>query len=276
MNVDKAKELFSEYREGSLSPSLRESLSRALQEDLSLAREYNEFDSLMAALESSAGREAEVPFDLHDKIMARVDKGIFDASRTARSGRWSTLRLGLVGAAACVAIVSTVFAIKNQGNGRESTGTVVNIPTGSAPKIEIAAVDGVLTLRHAPSESVVVVKEEASGRLLYKFDLQGNGLNSPVTNDGPNSVLVRIESDQETTLVALPGRSTAVPSEGKGTLKDLAKVMADLYRSPVKLGVADSGALIAWSLDSEDPLKGRAKEGSFTVDRRGGLLFLTN
>lgn len=273
MNGDKAREMFSEYREGTLSASLRASLEQAMKSDSSLASDYSEFESLLQGLESTKDVTYEVPFDLHDKIMARVDKNLFEAKRNARPNWFSGWRLALVAGVAGVTIIGTVMSLKGPATGTAESGIAsVNGVKG----MEIVAKGNEVRLTHGPASTVIVVKDDANGDLAQRFDLAGKSLDSPLTNDRPWAVLLLIQSDSESSLLALPGSVRSTTLAGRGTLKDLAKAIADTSGQAVQLESKDPNAPASWVLDASDPSRSQATEGSFNIELRKGLVYLTD
>ena len=274
MNPDKARELFSEYREGILDGALKTSFETALSANPALKKEYREFDGLLSEFEQSRYVEIEAPFDLHDKIMARIDKNLFEERRNAKTNWFSGRRLGLLSGVAAIAIIGTIVSIKSTGN-ETSTGDFLSGTNASG--LGLSTKDGKLIVKHgASSDSSVLVKDESTGKLVQRFELNGKSLESPQENKGDAAVLLRIESNTDTFLVAIPGRRANVEFEGTGTAKDLAKIAADTYREPVQLGIKDSTVELKWKLDATDPTLSRQVSGKFSFERRFGMLYLAD
>lgn len=278
MNAEKARELFSDHREGTLNENLRESFEAALRADSSLSREYSQFCELIGELEGSKSKIVEVPFDLHEKIMASVDKSLFEERRKAKTGWLSGWRLTFVGAAAILVVIGTVSSINNAGAG---TATSDFVSVDGSPGLTLGLKDGMLYVRHGSAEGAsVLVKDDATGTLVKRFDLNGNRLDSPLSNDGQRAVLLRVESSigeaGTMIVVALPGKSGFNNLRGSGSVRDLAKAVANTYREPVQVGAKDPDARVGWSLDTSDATRSKASEGAFTIERRKGLLYLAD
>jgi len=271
MNAEKAQELFSDYREGTLSPSLRSSLERALAADPALKAEYVRFEEAWDHLGALTSEEAELPFGLHDKIMARIDKSVFDAKREAKAGRFGSFRFAFYGAAAVIAVTATVLSLRSRG----SVGTADMVGGHTVEPLAISATEGGVHVTRGASDGSVFIKEEATGRLVGKIDQAGKKLDFPLKNDGANGTVLRIEGDSESVWVALPGRDKSDIAD-EGTLLDLALDAADHYGMPVQIKVKDLRAKASWKLDESDPVKTLAKSGEFTFERRNGLVYLTD
>lgn len=274
MNSEKARELFSDYREGSISTSLKASFESCLASDLELKREYVQFDELLTEFEKTRDEVVEVPFDLHDKIMARIDKSLFEERRKAKVGFFGGRRLWFAGGIAAVAIVGTVLSLKGGAVNESNSGLIsTQAPVG----LSLATEDGKLHVRHGLATGTsVLVKDESTGKLVKKFDLEGKSLDSFQENSGSEAVLLRIESNSESLVVAVPSHTRKTVLEGRGSVKELAKAVADTFLEPVQVGSLDLDMQIAWVLDADDPLKSKATAGRFSLERRKGMLYLTD
>lgn len=273
MNGDKARELFSEYRERTLSATLKASLEQALRSDSSLASDYREFDNLLASLEASHHETYEIPFDLHDKIMARVDKSVFETKRNAKTSWFSGWRLALTSGLAVLVVAGTVISLNSPSSGPSMAGVgIVNSTKG----MELVGKDGSVNLTHGASNTVIVVKDDTTGDLVKRFDLAGKSLNSPLSNDRDTAVVLSIQSDTESNLLVLPGKVRSTVLAGKGTIKDLAKALSDATGQPVRIEVKDTSVTAGWMIDAEDPSRTQVTDGAFSVDKRNGLLYLTD
>lgn len=273
MNGDKAREMFSEYREGTLSASLTASLEQAMASDSHLASDYREFESLLKEFESSQDFEYEVPFDLHDRIMAKVDKSVFETKRNARPSWISGWRLALVGGVACLTVLGVLYTVKGPSDGPSTAGVALS---NSTKGLEIVAIGNEIRLTHGPARTVIVVKDDLTGDLAKRFDLEGKSLNSPLSNDRPHAVLLSIQSDTESSLLAVPGSERTTELTGKGTIKDLARAIADTSGQAVRVEVKDPMQQVAWSIDVNELPRSKAVDGSFSVEQRNGLVYLTD
>lgn len=279
MNQDKTRELFSEYREGTLNASLMAAVQSSLASDETLRQEYAEFDHVLSSLEQSSDEKYDVPFDLHDRIMARIDKSIFEERRKTKANWFSGWRLGTIGAVAAIGLVATFVSINSSNNGSTSTASTLGVP--SNPGLSLVNKEGQLIVKHPSANGrSVLVKDEASGKLVKRFDLKGRSLESPQENGSDSAVLLRIEAvdanESNSYLVAVPGKKVNTNLTGKGTISDLAKVLADTYREPVEVAVSDTSVQVGWVLEPVEATHARASQGKFSVERRRGLLHLVD
>lgn len=275
MNGDKARDLFSEYREGTLSPSLRASLEQSLNTNSALNAEYEAYNNVVESLESDRIHTVIPPFDLHNRIMTRVDKQIYETSRTVKSSWFSGWRLALLGGVACLAVVGTFTSINSKNSNSPAASGIGSVQL-SQPGLDIKLINGNVRLTHGVSSAIVVVKDDLTGDLIGRFDLQGKSLDSPLTNEKMNSVLVSIRSDIQEAFVALPGSLRKTETEGRGTMKQLALALSDLTGQAVQLDSKDLTNLLAWHLDDQDVSHSKAVVGSFNIEIRKGLIYLTD
>ncbi len=271
MKAEKARELFSEYRDGTLSPSLRTALETALGSDTRLSTEYKEFDELLGTLELEGQRSIDAPFDLHERIMARIDRSVLDRKHRQPAGWLSGWRLAFAGGLFVLVVGSTVVSIVSN-NAKQAITPM--IPVSQESRLSLRAKDGVARIQHGPANIIVDVKDVETGQLVKRFDLRGRSLDSALSNDQDMAVLLDIESGSDSVLIAVPGKLGSASLEGKGTLRDLAKAAADRFREPVAMKVSDAGAPVSWTLNPADPAHSKAVEGHFSFDRMDGLLYL--
>src|SRR5687767_3235474 len=139
MNADKAREFFSSYFEGTLDAGLRQAFELRLETDAETQAEYRAFERSMGQLDTLKDIEIEIPYDLNEKISARVDRHIFEAKRTKGSPWLAFLRPMAIGGLAAAAIIGTVITMNNRSGGVQPAG----LTTGSQPpKIETPAPKG--------------------------------------------------------------------------------------------------------------------------------------
>jgi len=72
MKLERGQELYSEYREGTLSPAMRLALEQHFQADPSARADYEDFSRATALLEAVTFDEVEVPHGFRANVMARV------------------------------------------------------------------------------------------------------------------------------------------------------------------------------------------------------------
>jgi hypothetical protein len=278
MNPEKARGLFSEYREGTLSPTLREAVETALGGDPGLSQEYKSFCELLDELEGTRSRTVEAPYDLHERIMARVDKSVFENQRQAKTGWLSGWRLALVGAVATLVVVGSLKSMNNVGQGPD-TGSVIT--TDGEQGLRLSTKDGSLYVQHGAAQGAsVLVKEFETEKLVERFDLNGKRLDSLLNNDGDSAVLLKVESstgsEGTVIVVAVPGQRAHTELKGKGTCAAMAIAAAETFREPVLVEIKDVQASVDWTFDTSDATRSKTVAGQVRFERRSGLLYLVD
>ncbi|MCW5938673.1 MAG: hypothetical protein KF884_06005 [Fimbriimonadaceae bacterium] len=261
MTRDKAREFFSDYNEGTLDAGLKLAFERALREDAQLAEEFSQFKSVFQALEGGSSRSVDVPHDLHDKIMARIDKAEWEAKQKRPAGTWGSLRLAVFGGAAVVALVGAVMALLPGGNlGLASVfggSSTMNAPKNVAPQADhvptFVADDGSLRIqRESGSDVAYSVTRVADGALIAEGRTSNLKMDLPVVNQDQAARLVEIKVGSGTHLVALPGQSPRPMPEGRGNVRDFALALADTLRAPVQVDTSSQETL-EWTVKGQDP-----------------------
>jgi len=72
MKLERGQELYSEYRDGSLSPAMRMALEQHFQTDDSARADYDNFARAMSLLENTSFEELEAPHGFRASVMERV------------------------------------------------------------------------------------------------------------------------------------------------------------------------------------------------------------
>lgn len=72
MKLERGQELYSEYRDGTLSPAMKLALEQHLQADPGARTDFEEFDSAMKILEGATFEEVEAPHGFRASVMERV------------------------------------------------------------------------------------------------------------------------------------------------------------------------------------------------------------
>jgi len=85
MNPVKARDFFSDYYEGLLEPGLKQAFERALKSDPHVQEEYKQFEIVMGQLGSFDKKPVDSPFNLYDKITARLDLADLEAKNKIRT-----------------------------------------------------------------------------------------------------------------------------------------------------------------------------------------------
>jgi RNase H-fold protein (predicted Holliday junction resolvase) len=284
MNRDKAREFFSAYYEGSLDGGLRQTLENRLQSDDTLQAEYHAFQETMRMLEGLRHEEIELPIYLSDRIATRIE-GAQQAKSGRSLGAWGWLRGLAFAGLATAAILGAVVSIVPRSSLGNFANVVPSMPWNASPAVE-ANGSGVerdrvsftvqgpdVVINYRPSvPTTVVVRSADTGDELNRFALKTEVLRSPLQNNRDFAALfsVAVEGQGTETIVAVPGKSRSAERSGQGTIKDFARVIADVYNVPVLIQANDVRRPIAWSLSGTDALAAtRAAVGSqgYNVDR---------
>lgn len=257
MHADKARELFSAYLEGKLDLAMREPLERKLASDRNLREEYESFSAAYRALQSLGGPIEEPTIDLHDRVMARIDRYAWEKARS-KEPWFRNWRTTLAGGLAALAIVSAGVSVMQRGGAPSASLT-------GGPAVEDrlyvrADGDEAVVSFQTFERKTVVIREVNQGRELARVEMDGGAypmgqlFRSPirVRMDQPSLVQVVIEGREDPLLVAVPGRKTSLPREGRGSIQDLALALADRYRVPVVVSTQTDKTNFVWKLEIPD------------------------
>ncbi len=274
MNSNKARDLFSEYSEGTLNPGLKAGFERCLEQDPALREEYRQYLVVVQALEARRDEPVEAPFDLHDRIMARIDKSIFDSRRAPSVGLFERWRLAMFGGLGTVAVAATVIALVNAQRPGVETSEANLLSGGREAAVSFAWREGQLFVVH-PGESVGVVEvlNPEDKRVVGSIPYTSEGLNRALENKAPRSVVREIKTGKQTLLVAIPGTERERRETGEGTAADVARALADGLGVAVQLDVKDPGAVRTWRLKGDDPVATEV-DGKTVVSRLPNGLYL--
>lgn len=283
MHADKARELFSAYLEGKLEPAMRESLERKLASDGALREEYESFSRAYRALETIRQPVEDPSFDLHDRVMARIDRYAWQKARS-REPWFRTWRTALFGGAAALVLLSAGLSLLQRG-GSPAASLAGATPSEDRLYVRSDGDEAVLSF-HTYQSRTVVLREVNQGRELARVDLDGGDypmgqlLRSPirVRTDQPSLVQVVIEGREDPLFVAVPGRKPSLSREGRGTLQDLALALADRYRVPVVVSAESPQGDLVWKLESTDSVAAATealRETALAVEMRPtGVLWI--
>lgn len=279
MNSDKAKEFFSSYRDGTLDRGLRQTLERKLEADPVLKREYEAFVRAFEALDSLSAPVPEPPFDLHDRISARLDRFQWEEKRRAGSsivGLWKSV---LVGGLAVGALFMALMQL--DGRGGEPGLATAGIVTGLAPgQLQIVESEGAFELRYRSSGPSVATFSTLEGAVIRTARLDGNLLRSKLENRLPEASIVRFEVDGDaaSTLIALPGRAVQNLRAGFGDLPKFAAAVAATLRVPVVVRTPLTAQRVEWNLgtlDGFDDVQAALAKTALTAEQRpGGVIWI--
>jgi hypothetical protein len=280
MNQEKAREFFSDYREGTLDAGLRQSFEQALRSNSKLRGEFSAFETAMSQLDDLRFEIIEVPADLHDRIAARIDRHAVE-QRATSAPAWALWTRNL--AVACVAAVAVLGALVSLGRqgGSSSVGAAVVAPAPAADQLKLSQIAGGVEVSYtARGRREFVVREGVDGEELRRVRLQGQPLKSPLINPhaAPALMSIHVDSEPTPTVVALPGTERSTGTSGEGTLAEFALAMAGFYGLPVVVDVDKPGEeILSWEFASLEPLvaASRTLESRYVVELRAtGILYI--
>ncbi len=263
MNLAKAREYFSAYHEGSLDRGLRQAFEAELETDAQLKAEYRAFERVVTQLDSLKVEAPEPDFDLHDRIMARLDRAQFEEKRVELPPFLNWWRgLLLAGAAAAVILP---FVWKGSPSG----------PTTSSASFTPVALEGIQLM--ANDQGVIVMSKDGrahrvtlrtpSGEKITELSTV-DGATTPIANklnEGAEFVTVEMDGKNERVGLAIRGTVGKLILEGEGTLKDFAIALANTYGKAVSVWVEEMDKRVTWKLDPANALT----SASAAVDNLG-------
>lgn len=280
MNANKAREFFSAYYEGLMDPGLRQSFERRLNTDASVQAEYRAFERTMGQLDVMRDVEVEIPFDLSERINARLDLHVHEQTRNAKPAMfawWKGLAVAGIGA---LAIFGAFQSLQNTGGdvltGGAVTGTAAEVP------MRVEMVDGEPVLMYRPtSKRTLVIRDAIEGTERERIDLDNRLLRSPLRNTSETANLISIDPGDGSMpmLVAIPGTSPTPVTAGQGTIQEFVLALADHYRIPVTLTTTNPERTVVWKFESTDVMADATKalqDTRFAVEmRQAGILTIT-
>jgi hypothetical protein len=251
MNLEKAKEFFSSYHEGTLERGIRQSFESALANDPEIRAEYRAFEETVAQLEALREVPIEIPEDLHERVSARLDRHLWEQKRKRTPKLTAWWRSIAIAGVASVAMIGAVLQFNSRGDAVVSSV----VPTTQREQLNITADERGVVLSYESSQPrQIEVRRFDDGRELLRSEV--SRLRSPLTNSAPDPVLVTVElsGQPQRKVIALPGTQRVSVSEGQGTIADFAKALAGFYNRPVVLMVKDLSQSVSWNFESTDPI----------------------
>lgn len=258
MTTEKAREFFSSYFEGSLENGLRLSLEKTLREDAGLREEYDLFAQTMKELETLGDFEAPLPFDLHERIAARLE----DAEQkrvVPMLTLWRNVAIGLVAASL---IFGALFSLKARNSEGPATANTLPVAAGTpakaAPPLRPTFTysgKGLFVELTSDHDAWIRVDSAQDKKQIQRLEVQaGQPLVAPLTNSNADAAAFRVAvlGEVEEYYVALPGSVPSVSLSGEGTMLDLALALAGRYKTPVVLMTAKIGEKARWDFADKD------------------------
>ncbi len=272
MNASKAREYFSAFYEGSLDRGLRESFERVLRADAQIQAEYRAFSRTMDQLNGMSEVDVEIPSDLHDRIIAKLDLNAWEQKQRQRPSVFSWWKTALV-ATAVIAVAA--FGVIRAGQGVADPTIEANPIPSMSPRarLDVKPIgDGVLLNYPKVNQRDVIIRDE-HGTEKERIQLVNQGIEDKrLSNDGLSATIVEIVINDSHTYIALPPiEPSMTPARGSGDVRQLALDIANQCRVPV-IVQGPLNELAGWTIDSSDA-HGSAQEAlkdhGYKVELRG-------
>lgn len=254
ISASKARDYFSAYWDGTLEPGLAAALERRLEQDTELKAEYDEFVRVMAAFEDLSKETVETPVDLHDRIMARIDRQIYESKRATRpAGIFSLWRSLAYGGAATVLIIGGILALRG-GDGAFTAGFggASNQQT-LAPELRVGPDRGLIVEWTPAGKGQLVL--ERDGATIDRQSSDRQEIQRALSNSSPEAELItiRVSPPSRSVHVALPGTARLEPNSGQGDVRSFALALAGTYGVPVMVNVDQLDRKVTWTLTGKQP-----------------------
>jgi hypothetical protein len=251
MNLNKAREYFSAYQEGTLDKGLSQTFERALREDAQLQAEYRAFEKTMAELSQLGQKEIEPPADLHEIISARLDRQIWENKQTHRGGMRQWLKLTLAGGlATAVLAVALILPGRSAGSDKNVTEAGISNPISSKKAELFKPIENGVAMSYLPTTTQTVVITDAAGvELDQPITLTPDNQlkDKPLQNKGEGATLICVKIGSEDAIwVALPGSKRNEMTDGTGSVKQFVQALADAYGTAVVLKSKQPDREISW------------------------------
>lgn len=277
MRLEKARDLYSDYLEGTLDKSLRASFESELKRDPIIQQDFQEFKAFYSELPSLLDVKAPVFLGLEDQIKQKIDLKVWEAKRSSSRQWLSQLRFGLAGALSLAVIGLAYYSFNKMTSGPSISGA---IPTG-APHQTFSMKDGKyifsLVLDGHSSVSYTIYDLQYPGNKAIRTANNVTLIQSPIENSGKVAKAVEIEvsgTDQKY-ILAMPGKLPHPQMHGEGTVVDLALAIANTFQTPVEVNGIDQTARVDWSFSGTDPRQNAmaaVQSNGWSVDRQNQFI----
>jgi hypothetical protein len=277
MKLEKAYDYFSAYYEGTLDAALRHQMDRLFEANQRLRHDFESFAASLEDLELGKGREVEIPLDLHERIVSRLDRSIYESSRNQPQGFMAFWRRYALGGLATVVIIGGGLAIANRGNGNQAAAGFTEIPSAPISVVGLEVVgeaDGAF-LRFSPtSNDSVKVMRLPDAKVMQSYEVSANTkLDVPLKNSAQEPVTLLISTAKGSEMVVvIPGTQKQSAGKGQGTLLDFAKAMSATYLLPVTLDSAKRDSMFRWNLDDSSVTQPQTTPEGVTVELKEKLI----
>jgi len=268
MTLDKARDYFSAYYEGTLEPGLRQAFEHRLNSDSTLQADYAAFTETMEELDLLPHEEIEIPMFLNDRIAARLEPE--RARKRDRVPIWTTWLRGL--AFGSLATAALVFAFISMN--RHDDIAQASLAGGIGERVSFTMKQSQLTLDYHPNaEHTVIVSSGITGKEVKRFTVDRSAMSQPFVNKQPGTALFQVQvlGQSNSWLIAVPGTEISSTSSGEGSMSDFAVALADRLRTSVVLQISDPTDHVSWKLvgtDARLAAEGALKGTPYVVDQR--------
>jgi len=257
MNQEKAREFFSSYYEGAIEPGLKQALEQAMAKDPNIRDDYRAFENAYEDLGSLKFETIEIPFDLNDKILANLDRNIYERKRNQQPSWIMWLRNAAIAGVSCVAVLGAVLSLRNLTSKTASAGGFQVGSFKNALKIE-PRTNREATVSFAPATTeTLIIKEGLNGPERRRATvLEGKDMTTTLQNPNANATVfdLEVKSDKRSTLIALPGSAASTSKTGGGNLEEFARALASYYKVPVEIHVDSPTVNVTWDFQANDAL----------------------
>jgi len=274
MTLEKARDYFSAYYEGTLEPGLRQAFEHRLNSDSSLQADYAAFTETMEELDLLPHEEIEIPMFLNDRIAARLEPE--RARKRDRVPIWTVWLRGLAFGSLATAALAFAFISMNSHGEVAKAGLADG---GTGERVTFTIKQSQLTMDYHPStEHTVIVSSGVTGKEVKRFTADATAMSQPFVNSQPGTALFQVQvlGQPGSSLVAVPGTATGSNTSGEGTMSDFAVALADRFRTSVVLKISDPTDHVSWKFDGTDVRRAAdsaLKETPYMVDQReAGIL----
>ncbi|MCH8273778.1 MAG: secretin and TonB N-terminal domain-containing protein [Armatimonadetes bacterium] len=288
MKCQKAKELFSELHEQTLSGGLKQTVERHLFECPVCQEDYRAFKVVYDQIGSLPS--VQEPEDLHERIMRRVDRAAWDRKQAAPAGFLWLRSLAFAGVAAAVVGVAYVGYKQLADGTTQAVPVPVPAPVTQAELPVVARANGWVTLQFTARESTEILLREGGSDYsalppedalqLQKRTLEPpKRLTIPHKNEGPRATVVWavVEGVPKVTAVFLPGAADIgfEPWEGEvGLIEGLLRICDE---HSVIIDAQLAGAVPVSRMDSagaslQDALDRLLDGTGYTWEESGGVI----
>lgn len=284
MNPSKAREFFSSYFEGTLDTGLCQAFERTLRTDAELQAEYRAFEQTMDRLGSLKETQVEIPFDLRERIAARLDLHVYEQKHARRAPWISFWRPIAIGALGALAIIGTVLSL-NRSDGERVGANVVG-DFGSAPKRDAQGPGQKVYTVHldqiVEGERLVTITNALTGTAIGQLKVSaGDNASIEIKNSDPGVSFSKIQIQGESAMfIAVPGKASAVAGalNKDATIRGAAMRLASRYAKPVVVLAKDPlKPLAIVQVTAVDPVAGAGEalgEGCAVELRPDGFIWV--